>query len=79
MQHDHKGRRSALSIKTPALDDFRYGLTVEKLNCLPRSQFLRQQAGFKKKARRFGGKAKFSVCGDRSELAMATRSAICPA
>jgi hypothetical protein len=54
--------------------------TVEKLDFLPRSQFLRQQAGFKKKALRvFGRKADFSVCGVRSELAMATRGAICPA
>jgi hypothetical protein len=54
--------------------------TVEKLDFLPRSQFLRQQAGFKKKALRvFGRKADFSVCGGPSELAMATRGAICPA
>jgi hypothetical protein len=54
--------------------------TVEKLDFLPRSQFLRQQAGFKKKALRvFGRKADFSVCGDRSELVMVTRGAIGPA
>jgi hypothetical protein len=33
--------------------NFRFGSdTVEKLDFLPRSQFLRQQAGFKKKALR---------------------------
>jgi len=53
--------------------------TVEKLDFLPRSQFLRQQAGFKKKALRVGRKADLSVCGGRIELAMATRGAICPA
>jgi hypothetical protein len=54
--------------------------TVEKLDFLPRSQFLRQQAAFKKKALRvFGRKADFPVCGGRSELATATRGAICPA
>ena len=53
--------------------------TVEKLDFLPRSQFLRQQAGFKKKALRVRQKADFSVRGGPSELAMATRGAICPA
>jgi hypothetical protein len=52
--------------------------TVEKLNLLPRSQFLRQQVGFKKKALGFDRKADFLVCGGRSELAMATRRAIGP-
>jgi hypothetical protein len=52
--------------------------TVEKLDFLPRSQFLRQQVGFKKKALGFGRKADFLVCGGRSELAMATRGAIGP-
>jgi hypothetical protein len=33
--------------------------TVEKLNLLPRSQFLRQQVGFKKKALGFDRKADF--------------------
>jgi hypothetical protein len=50
---------------------------VEKLDFLPRSQFLRQQAGFKKKALRGAGrKANFSMCDARSELVMATCGAI---
>jgi hypothetical protein len=52
--------------------------TVEKFDFLSRSQFLRQQAGFEKKALRVSGrKANFSVCCDHSELAMATRGSIC--
>jgi hypothetical protein len=43
--------------------------TVEKLDFLPRSQFLRQQAGFKKQCYGLGRKADFSLCGGRSELA----------
>jgi hypothetical protein len=53
--------------------------TVEKLNSLPRSQFLRQQAGFTKKALRDCRKANLSVCDARSELVMATCGAIGPA
>ena len=54
--------------------------TVEKLDFLPRSQFLKQQASFKKKALRGAGrKANFSVCDARSELVMATCGAIDPA
>jgi hypothetical protein len=65
----------SVGVESPELAD-----TVEKLDFLPRSQFLRQQAGFKNKALRvFGRRADFSVCGGRSELAMATRGAICPA
>jgi len=43
--------------------------TVEKLDFLSRSQFLRQQAGFKKQRYGLGRKADFSLCGGRSELA----------
>jgi hypothetical protein len=77
-------RRSAIGGTRESLCSLRAFLrltdTVEKLDFLPRSQFLRRQAGFKKKALRvFGRKADFSVCGGRIELAMATRGAICPA
>ena len=46
---------------------------------LPRSQFLRLRRASRRKRYGFGRNADFSVCGGRSELAMATRGAICPA
>jgi hypothetical protein len=52
--------------------------TVEKLDFLPRSQFLRQQAGFKNKALRVSAERLTFRCA-AAELVMATCGAVGPA